>query len=69
MNPDTGRFEHIHPELAAKFADQSAILTPQERKMREWTQFQEGEEVTLKGITFRVHEIGETRLVLKPIKK
>lgn len=69
MNPDTGRFEHIHPELAAKFADNFATLTPQEQKMRDWTSFYEGEEVNLKGITFRVHEIGETRLVLKPVKK
>lgn len=30
--------------------------------------FSVGEEVTVKGVVFRVHDIGESRLVLKPIK-
>lgn len=37
-------------------------LTPQQRT---WTRFQEGERVNLKGVDMRIHEIGETRLVLK----
>jgi hypothetical protein len=48
--------------------DESAIATlphPQ----RDWTRFQEGETVDLKGISFNVHEVGESRIVLKPIKK
>ena len=36
---------------------------------REWTRFAEGETVDVKGITFRIHEIGETRLILKPIDR
>ncbi len=32
---------------------------------RHWPRFSEGEVITIKGIAFRVHEIGETRLVLK----
>lgn len=35
---------------------------------RNWTRFTEGEHVDLKGIIFRVHEVGESRIVLKPVK-
>lgn len=69
MNPDTGRFEQISPELAAKFADSKAVLTPYETKQRDWTKFEEGEIVTVKGIEFVVAEIGETRMVLKTRKQ
>lgn len=30
--------------------------------------FTVGEELTVKGVVFRVHEIGDTRLILKPVK-
>jgi hypothetical protein len=48
--------------------DESAIATlphPQ----RDWARFEEGETFILKGIAFKVHEIGESRIVLKPVKK
>lgn len=59
----------ISEELAAKFADPEAQLTPMEREQREWTRFAEGETVNVKGINFHVHEIGESRLILKPLDK
>lgn len=37
-------------------------LTPAQR---EWTRFEQGEIIHVKGIAMRVHEIGESRLVLK----
>jgi hypothetical protein len=39
-----------------------STLTPEQRT---WTRFQEGEELIVKGIKMRVHEIGESRMVLK----
>ena len=41
--------------------DESTLTSAQ----RTWTRFQEGEELTVKGIKMRVHEIGESRMVLK----
>lgn len=35
------------------------------KEQRSWTKFQEGEEVQVKGVTMRIHEIGESRVVLK----
>lgn len=37
-------------------------LTPAQR---DWTRFQEGETVNVKGSNMRVHGIGESRIVLK----
>lgn len=62
-------FVPINPELAAKFANPDAVLTATEAIQRTWTRFSEGETVTVKGIEFRVDEISERRLVLKPIDK
>lgn len=56
-NPDQNVFE----PLAAQEADIPVAK-------RHWTRFQEGETLELKGILFRVHEIGESRIVLKPLK-
>lgn len=39
--------------------------TKMSSEQRNWTRFQEGELINVKGITMRVHEIGEARLVLK----
>lgn len=65
-NPDAKQFTPIPPELAAKFDGPVEHLTPAERVQRDWTRFQEGELISIKGVLFYVHEIGETRLVLKP---
>lgn len=67
-NPEGNRFEPIDPELLKKFVSGQG-LTPTETTQRDWTRFQEGETVDLKGISFKVHEVGESRIVLKPIKK
>jgi hypothetical protein len=58
MNPETNTMHGLTPEFLEKF--------PQ---AKDWTKFQEGETVQLKGCQFRVHEIGENRMVLKPIPK
>ena len=41
--------------------DESKLTSAQ----RTWTRFQEGEVLDIKGIKMRVHEIGESRMVLK----
>ena len=56
-------------DFMAKLNDPNAQLTETEKVQREWTRFSEGETVTLKGINFRISEIGESRLILKPINK
>lgn len=42
--------------------EDETTLKPEQRK---WTRFQEGEAIDVKGISMIVHEIGESRLVLK----
>lgn len=69
MNPDTGRFEPISDELMKKFADPAAQLTETEQKQRNWTRFEIGETVVLKGIKFTVHNVGPTSLILHPVVK
>jgi hypothetical protein len=66
-NSENNRFEPIDPALARKFDDPKAKLTTHQKVQRDWTRFSEGETVEVKGILFRVHEIGETRVILKPI--
>jgi hypothetical protein len=63
------RFVPIDAELAKKFDDPTAALTTIQKQQRDWTRFSEGETVTVKGVNFHVHEIGESRLILKPINK
>jgi hypothetical protein len=63
------KFVPISPELAKAFADPNAQLTETQKTQRQWTRFAEGETVEVKGIKFHVHEIGEKRLILKPIDK
>jgi hypothetical protein len=36
-----------------------------EEQKRDWKQFDKGEIVEIKGIRFRVHDLGQSRLVLK----
>jgi hypothetical protein len=67
--PDSNTLQPISDELAKKFADPNATLTPVERVQRDWTRFEEGEGIVIKGVLFRVHEIGESRMVLKLVKK
>jgi hypothetical protein len=38
-------------------------------QQRDWTKFSEGDTVRIKDVLFRVHEVGESRLVLKPVKQ
>jgi hypothetical protein len=68
-DPGANKFRPIPPELASKFAGPVEHLTPVERVQRDWTKFEEGEHISIKGVLFYVHEIGSSRLVLKPVKK
>jgi hypothetical protein len=64
-DPQEKRMVPMSEELKAKFASGDDNLTPAERIQRDWTRFEEGEVIQVKGIAMRVHEIGESRLVLK----
>lgn len=55
----------VSAELAKAFAGPESELTPAQRVQRDWTRFQEGELISIKGVMFYVHEIGESRMVLK----
>jgi hypothetical protein len=54
MNPETNQMERLP-------ADETKLTLSQ----RNWTKFHEGEELSIKGIPMYIHEIGETRMVLK----
>lgn len=64
-DPVNNRFVLATPELQAAFAKSPKENTPAERIQRDWTRFHEGEHLNVKGVNFKVHEIGEKRMVLK----
>jgi hypothetical protein len=68
-DPHERKFVPLPEEFQKRLDDPKAELTPTEKIQRDWTRFSEGETVNVKGINFRVHEIGESRLVLKPLDK
>ena len=68
-NPESNTFVRLTDEMKKAFSQPPTQLTEQQRKEREWTRFEEGEIVSLKGVLMAVHEIGETRLVLRPVKR
>ena len=67
QNPITGTFHPIDQELFEKFQCDPSKLTKTERKQRNWTRFEVGEELTLKGVKFTVARIEPTSLLLRPI--
>lgn len=81
MNPDTNRFEPLTTtspgELTARYEalrlamtgmTQSALYRPDGSAVPEtWTKFSVGERVEIKGYTFEVTDIGEDRIVFKPV--
>jgi hypothetical protein len=71
MNSSTGQvlpMEQLIAEGEAGDPKASRELVV-ERIKRDWTEFTIGEEITLKGIEFKVHDVGDQRLVLKFKKK
>lgn len=52
----------MHDPHENKFVPVPDNPTPEQRN---WTRFQQGEIVSVKGVSLRVHEIGESRIVLK----
>jgi hypothetical protein len=67
VGPDQSRFHQMTPELADQFLKAPLEVPEAQSPTRNWTRFDEGETVFIKGVGFRVHEIGETRMVLKLI--
>ena len=51
-----------HERTMRPVPEDETTMTPEQRN---WTRFQEGETLLVKGVAMRVHEIGESRLVLK----
>lgn len=51
-----------HERMMRPAPEDETKMTPEQRT---WTRFHEGEMVSVKGVSMRVHEIGESRLVLK----
>lgn len=68
-NPDTNTFVPLSDQMRATLDGPIENLTPEQKTQRQWTRFSEGETVNLKGVNFRVDEIGERRIILKPINK
>ena len=62
MNPETNKFEMLHPDLFGKILRPNGEPVPQH-----WTQFRDGEQVEVKGYIFEVKCIGETYMVLEPV--
>jgi hypothetical protein len=62
MNTETGRVL-----TEAELKEHLAPFSGHERKTekRKWRNFEIGERVNLKGMTFTVHEVGDQRIVLK----
>jgi hypothetical protein len=60
MNPNTGEVVHV-PEDEKEREE----LFRRRPEVRSWTSFDIGETVIVKGIPLKVHEVGESRLVLK----
>lgn len=69
FNPEAGKFEEITMQDQQAFDGPVGELTPHQRKKRDWTQFSVDEIIEIKGIKFKVGDIGPSRLVLKPLKK
>ncbi len=67
FNTDTARFEPIPEKLVAKFAGRDSELTSEERKYKNFARFETGEIVVIKGMQFRVGQIGPRKLVLRPV--
>lgn len=54
MNPSTGEVINLSDGTVTK--------------PHNWTQFDIGEEINVKGIVFKVHDVSDQRLVLKFVK-
>ncbi len=81
MNPDTNRFEPLTDEQQEKAnADHlddlrealgqatGRLLRPDGTEVpKHWSTFRLGEDVVIKGYTFRVAYIGEATLLLEPV--
>ena len=79
VNPDTNRIEELHQELDFRKVLQADVddpSTPLARLLRPdgspvpetWTVLKQGELVDIKGYTFRIAYIGETAIMLEPVK-
>lgn len=62
MNSETGKVLD-----SARLHELFGKMTPEQRAVErpKWREFEMGEVIMVKGIRFRVHDIGDQRLVLK----
>jgi hypothetical protein len=71
MNPDTNRFEPLSPpslDDLKKELDTMRLLRPDGTPVPEhWSTFRVGEDVVIRGYTFRVAYIGETAILFEPV--
>lgn len=76
VNPDTNRIEELTEELAkiSRFDNDGnlvpvGLIRPDGSPVPEtWTILKQGEMVDIKGYTFRIAYIGETAIMLEPVK-
>ena len=74
MNPETGCFEALSEIVKKHATEQGAPLLPGQLVRPNgspvpeyWSVFKVGEEITIKGHSFRVEYIGETSILFEPV--
>lgn len=73
MNSETNRFEPLldakHADrLRKQFEEKTALLRPDGSDVpKHWPVFRVGEEISLKGYSFKVAYIGETSILFEPV--
>lgn len=70
MNPDTNKFEELS-EAASSISDKLqgiSLIRPDGSPVpKHWSTFTAGEEVVIKGYTFKVAYIGESNILFEPV--
>ena len=66
MNPETGKVLIVDDNAAAMKEKFDALNDVDKTvPLREWVKFEIGEEINVKGIKLKVHDVSDQRLVLK----
>jgi hypothetical protein len=68
VNPTTNKFEPLGPSTAKDLDHMFDLVRPDGTPVpKHWTQFAVGEQVVIKGYTFKVAYIGETAILFEPV--
>jgi hypothetical protein len=72
VNPNSNSFMPIDSVLQKEFTaidehGDKAEVSQHVREQHKWARFTEDEIIRIKGVSFRVHEIGEKRIILKVV--